>query len=208
MSDHALRIIFEPRSVAIIGASSDIRKRGNQVLAALKSSGFKGAIYPVNPKGGEIDETRVYRSVAELPEAPDLALVSLPAHLVPKAVEECGQRGIGAAVVLAVGFGESGPEGKALSAQVEDAIDRYGIRVVGPNTSGLLNLSLGLNLIGARGVREGGISLVVQSGNVALSFMNEATRRSQEGIAICVGVGNELDIGFHEYFDFFSYFLL
>lgn len=202
MSDHALRIIFEPRSVAIIGASSDIRKRGNQVLAALKSSGFKGAIYPVNPKGGEIDETRVYRSVAELPEAPDLALVSLPAHLVPKAVEECGQRGIGAAVVLAVGFGESGPEGKALSAQVEDAIDRYGIRVVGPNTSGLLNLSLGLNLIGARGVREGGISLVVQSGNVALSFMNEATRRSQEGIAICVGVGNELDIGFHEYFDF------
>ncbi len=199
---HPLDPIFRPRSLTVIGASADPRKRGNQVLRALVESGYQGAVYPVNPKGGEIDGAEVFRSLEDLPEAPDLALICLPAGAVPDSVAACGARGIRGAVVLAVGFGESGAEGAALADQLLQAARAGGVRVVGPNTSGILNLPFGLNLIGARGVRAGGLSLMVQSGNVALAFMNEVTARSQNGVAICVGVGNELDLGFHEYLDF------
>jgi len=199
---HPLDPIFRPRAVAVIGASADPRKRGYQVLGALAESGYRGAVYPVNPRGGEIDGAEVFRSLEELPETPDLALICLPAGAVPDSVAACGARGIRGAVVLAVGFGESGAEGAALADQLLQAARAGGVRVVGPNTSGILNLPFGLNLIGARGVRSGGLSLMVQSGNIALAFMNEVTARSQNGVAICVGVGNELDVGFHEYLDF------
>jgi acetyltransferase len=108
-------------------------------------------------------------------------------------------------VVLAVGFRESGDEGAELEDRLLEAARRHGVRVVGPNTSGILNLPYGLNLIGARGVRPGTLSLLVQSGNMALALMNEVTARSQEGIAIAVGVGNELDLGFHEYLDYLGH---
>jgi len=199
---HPLDPIFFPGSVAVVGASSDPRKRGFQVLRALRDSGFAGRVHPVNPRGGEILGMPVHASVAELPEAPDLALICTPAASVPDAVEACGARGARAVVVLAVGFRESGDEGTALEERLLQAARRHGVRVVGPNTSGILNLPFGLNLIGARDVRPGSLSLLVQSGNIALALMNEVTARSQEGIAVAVGVGNELDLGFHEYLDF------
>jgi acetate---CoA ligase (ADP-forming) len=89
-----------------------------------------------------------------------------------------------------------------LAGQLKAAALKHGIRVVGPNTSGTLHLPIGLNLIGARGVRAGGLALMVQSGNVALAFMNEVTARTQEGISVCVGVGNELDVRFDEHLDY------
>lgn len=202
---HPLQPIFRPRSVAVVGASTDPRKRGHQVLRALEESAFPGAVYPINPKGGEILGRTVYATLADTPEVPDLALICTPANTVPAAVEACGARGVRGAVVLAVGFRESGDEGAALEQALLEAARKHGVRVVGPNTSGILNLPYGLNLIGARGVRPGSISLLVQSGNMALALMNEVTARSHEGIAICVGVGNELDLGFHEYLDYLGH---
>lgn len=202
---HPLDPVLAPRSVAVVGASSDPRKRGFQVLRALRESGYPGAVYPVNPKGGKILDLTVHPSIEALPEAPDLALICTPADTVPDAVDACGRRGIRGAVVLAVGFRESGEQGAELEARLLAAARRHGIRVVGPNTSGILNLPLGLNLIGARGVRPGTLSLLVQSGNMALALMNEVTARSREGIGVCVGVGNELDLCFHEYLDFLAH---
>jgi acetyltransferase len=202
---HPLDAVLVPRSVAVIGASTDTKKRGFQVLRALRDSGFAGPVYPVNPKGGEIMGFTVYASVDAIPDTPDLALICTPAATVPDAVDACGRKGIRGAVVLAVGFRESGAEGAELERRLLEAARAHGVRVVGPNTSGILNLPLGLNLIGARGVRKGTISLLVQSGNMALALMNEVTARSQEGIAVCVGVGNELDLGFHEYLDFLGH---
>jgi len=198
----ALDAIFVPRSVVVVGASADPRKRGHQVLAALDEAGYAGRVYAVNPRGGEILGRRVHDSLESLPEAPDLALVCTPAATTPEIVAACGRRGVRGAVVLAVGFRESGPQGRELERRMMEAARGTAIRIVGPNTSGILNLPLGLNLIGARDVRAGTISLLVQSGNMALALMNEVTARTEEGISLCVGVGNEADLGFEDYLAF------
>ena len=194
--------IFEPRSIVVVGASTDPGKRGHQILRALGESGYGGQVHAVNPAGGTLLGHTLLRSLDELPEAVDLAVLCTPAATAPGLVRACGDRGVGGAVVLAVGFGESGSEGARLEAELAAAGRDSGVRVVGPNTSGLLNLLRGVNLIGARGVRPGGIALLVQSGNIALGLMNEITRRTALGISICCGLGNEVDVGFGEVLDF------
>lgn len=193
-----LDALLRPRSVAVVGASSDPSKRGHQVIPALREAGYGGDVYLVNPKGGEILGLPVAPSVAELPSAADLALVCTPAPTVPGILEACAERGIRGAVVLATGFGEAGADGAVLETRLREVARRTGVRVIGPNTSGILNMSLGLNLIGARDVRAGSLALLLQSGNVALALMTEITERTGAGISVCVGVGNETDVGFHE----------
>ena len=197
-----LEPIFEPRSIAVVGASAKPTKRGHQILRALGESGYAGPVYAVNRGGGSILGQPVYRSVEELPEAADLAVICTPALTAPDLVRACGERGIAGAVVLAVGFGESGADGVRLEARLRDAAREGGVRVVGPNTSGLLNLPGGVNLIGARGVRPGGIALLVQSGNIALDLMTQVTEQSGMGISICAGLGNEVDVGFGEVLEY------
>jgi acyl-CoA synthetase (NDP forming) len=196
-----LEPLLRPRSVAIIGASQEPTKRGHQAILALREAGYAGAVHPVNPRGGEILGLPVARSIEALPEAPDLALVCTPASTVPETLEACAAKGIGGAVVLALGFGEAGAEGLRLEERLREVVARTGIRVIGPNTSGLANLSIGLNLIGVRGLRPGRIALLGQSGNVLLGLMMESLQRPHGGLSICVGVGNEADVGFHELLD-------
>lgn len=198
----SLARLFEPRSVAIVGASANPIKRGHQILLALDASSYPGEIYAVNPRGGQILGRDAVPSVDDLPEGVDLAVLCTPAGSAPDLIRACGRRGVGGAVVLAVGFGESGAAGAALEADLAQAAEESGVRVIGPNTSGLLNLGTGLNLVGARGVRPGGIAILVQSGNVALALMTEATERSWEGVSVCLGVGNQLDVGFAEALDY------
>ncbi|MEE8580060.1 MAG: acetate--CoA ligase family protein [Myxococcota bacterium] len=194
--------ILEPRSVAVIGASRDSRKRGFQAVRGLLDSGFRGRIYPVNQNGGgELLGLPVARAVRELDETPDLAFVCTPASSVPGILLECAEKGIPGAVVSAVGFKESGGAGAALERELREVAARTEIRVVGPNTSGVLNTAIGLNLVGVKDVRPGTLGLLVQSGNVGLALMNEATSRGQ-GLSVYVGVGNEVDIAFHEYLDY------
>lgn len=194
--------IFEPRSIAVVGASTDPAKRGYQILRALGESGYAGRVHAVNPAGGKLLGHTLLRSLDELPEGVDLAVLCTPAATTPGLVRACGGRGVGSAIVLAVGFGEAGPEGAQLEAELAEAGRAAHVRVIGPNTSGLLNLPSGINLIGARGVRPGRIALLVQSGNIALGLMNEITRRSALGISICCGLGNEVDVGFGEVLEY------
>ncbi|MDA0329648.1 MAG: acetate--CoA ligase family protein [Gemmatimonadetes bacterium] len=195
---HSLDPILDPASVVVVGASADPAKRGYQILRALGESGYRGKVFAVNPRGGEILGREVFPSIEALPEPVDLAVLCTPAGAAPDLVRACGARGIAGAVVLAVGFGESGTAGRALEAELVAAGQASGVRIIGPNTSGLLNLPKGLNLIGARGIRPGGIALLVQSGNMALALMNEVTERSWAGISVCLGVGNAADVGFGE----------
>ena len=197
-----LRPILDPSSIAIIGASSDPTKRGHQALRALLESGFRGRIVPVHPAGGELLGLPVIRSPAELDSPPDLILVCTPASGVPGVLEEWGRAGARGAVVLASGFRETGEAGASLEDAIRRVTAETGIRVIGPNTSGILNVSLGLNLIGIRGVRAGSLALLVQSGNITLQLVTEAMSRTGQGFTYCIGVGNKIDIGFSEYIAF------
>ncbi len=195
--------ILNAQSVAVIGASKVETKRGFQTIRTLLEEKYGGKIYPVNPKERSILGLKCYGSVAEIDAPVDLALVVTPAATVPSVLEECGKKGVAGAVILAGGFGETGSGGRDLEAKVLAAARRHGIRLIGPNTSGMINLKDNLNLVGLRHAPKGDIALLSQSGNMALTLITEASVKSMKGFSYYVGVGNEADIKFHEYLEFF-----
>ena len=199
----ALDPVLNPRSIVIVGASNSPVKRGYQAIRKLREAGFAGEILGVNPKGGEVLGVTCYPSVESLPHATDLALICTPAQTVPALVDACGRKGIRGAVVLAGGFGESGEAGRQLEAEMVAAARRWGIRVIGPNTSGSFNATTGLNLVGYERLPLGRIGLLSQSGNMALTWVTEALARPWMGFSTYVGVGNEAEVGFHEYLEYF-----
>jgi acetate---CoA ligase (ADP-forming) len=188
-----------PRAVAIIGASTERTKRGYRAIESLQKAGFEGGIYPVNPRATEILGLRVHPDIASLPEGIDLALVCTAAATVPEILEQCGRKNIRGAVVLALGFGEGGEEGRKLEQRAVDAARTAGIRFIGPNTSGIFNAHCGLNLVGFSDLRAGGIGIISQSGNMALALATEGHLNGHVGFSTYIGVGNEADLRFHDY---------
>lgn len=191
--------IMEPDAVAVVGASTDETKRGHQAIETLQKGGYDGDIYPVNPNAEEIRGLKVYPTVSAIPGRVDLALIVTPAHVVPSVLEDCAATDLAGAVVIAVGFGEAGEDGAMLEAEIVSLARKHGIRLIGPNTSGMINVHRGLNLVGADTVPEGGLALLCQSGNMAISLFTEAATREGIGFSHYVGVGNEADLQFHEY---------
>ena len=199
----SLARIFNAESVAIIGASKNETKRGYQTIRTLLDEKYEGRIYPVNPKEKSILGFKCYRSVADIAEPIDVALVATPAKTLPSVLADCGKKGVKGAVVLAGGFGEIGSEGRRLEDDMVATAKKYKIRLIGPNTSGMLNLKDNLNLVGLKDAPRGNIALLTQSGNMALTLITEAKIKSRKGFSYYVGVGNEADIKFHEYLEFF-----
>jgi acyl-CoA synthetase (NDP forming) len=193
-----VQAVFAPRSIAVIGASADPSKRGHRVLTSLRTAGFEGAVYAVNPRGGSVDGIPLLSSVDDLPADVDLALVALPSTSVPDVVERLAERGVKAAVVLANGFRESGADGAALEERIASVLRRSTIRVVGPNTSGVINTMLGVNLVGVADVPPGPVSLIAQSGNMLLTAIEDVRASRGPGLHCYVGLGNQLDIGLAE----------
>jgi acyl-CoA synthetase (NDP forming) len=188
-----------PEAVAVIGASNEPTKRGFRAVQTLLKDGFAGSIYPINPRGSEVQGLRAYPDLAAVPGPIDLALVCTAAPTVPDIIEQCGRKGVAGAVVLALGFGESGTEGRALEARMLAAARRGNVRIVGPNTSGIFNTHCGLNFVGFADLRRGGIAIVSQSGNVALALVTEGQLNGHVGFSTYIGVGNESDLRFHDY---------
>jgi len=184
--------LSEPRSVAVIGASNDLSKWGGSLVRNLIDGGFAGAIYPVNGRGGSVLGLPAFASVAELPEAPDLALVAVKAEHVIAAVEQCGQRGVRAVLVVAAGFSEAGETGAEMEAELVETVRRWGITLIGPNCMGLLSLHSHLHAVGFLELRPqaGRLSIVSQSGNIGVQLVTRAERRGV-GIDKYVSVGNQ-----------------
>ena len=134
-----------------------------------------------------------------MPEPIDLALVCTAAPTVPDIIEQCGRKGVKGAVVLALGFSESGAEGCELEQRTIDAARSWHVRLIGPNTSGIFNAHCGLNFVGFADIRKGGIGIISQSGNVALALVTEGHLSGHVGFSTYIGVGNEADLRFHEY---------
>jgi acetate---CoA ligase (ADP-forming) len=195
--------ILNAKSVAIIGASKDETKRGYQTIRTLLDERYEGNIYPVNPKESSILGFKCYKNITDIKDSVDLALIATPARTLPFILAECGKKKVSGAVILAGGFGELGRKGKKLEDEVVAVAKKHHIRLIGPNTSGMMNLKENLNLVGLRGAPKGNIALLTQSGNMALTLFTEAKVKSRKGFTYYVGVGNEADIKFHEYLEFF-----
>ncbi len=184
--------LFAPRAVAVIGASDDPGKWGGSLLKNLIEGGFAGPIYPVNGRGGTARGLPAFRSIMELPEAPDLALVALGAAHVNGVIEQCGERGIPAALVVAAGFSEAGEEGATAEAQLVETAAAAGVTLIGPNCMGLVSTHSRLHAVGFLELRPqpGGLSIISQSGNIGVQLVTRAERRGV-GIDKYVSVGNQ-----------------
>ncbi|MFC1896284.1 acetate--CoA ligase family protein [Thermodesulfobacteriota bacterium] len=199
-----LNRILNAESVAIVGASKVDTKRGFQAIRTLLDEKFEGRIYPVNPKEKSIMGLHCYSKVSDIEGQVDLALITTPANTIQAVLEDCGKKGVAGAVIIAGGFGELGEEGRKVEEDLIKSAHKANVRIIGPNTSGMMNLKTNLNLVGLHDAPPGDIALVSQSGNMALSLFTEAGLKSREGFSYYVGVGNELDIRFHEYLEFFK----
>ena len=190
--------LFSPRAIAVIGASGDVRRIGGHSIKALKAAGYKGAIYPINPKYPELAGLACYPTIEAAPKPVDLAIIALPATAVPEAIRAAGRAGIRFAVVLTAGFRESGDEGVALEQEVAAAVRSSGVRIVGPNCQGMISVPSRVwavfgSIAEMTDLREGGVSCSFQSGGFGYAIVNLA---EQQGVGFrhCVSTGNETDI--------------
>ncbi|MFB1030658.1 MAG: CoA-binding protein, partial [Thauera sp.] len=194
-----LHDFLAPASIAIVGASADPTKRGYKAMVGLIKGDYRGRIYPINPKVPEILGVPTCATLDDVPGPIDLALICTPAKTLPGLLEECGRKGVKGAVILASGFRETGPEGARLEQQVLDAARAGGVRIIGPNTSGMFNLHHKVNLLDLRNARPGDIGFISQSGNMLLALVLEAEHNGHVGFSTYVGPGNQTDVGFNDY---------
>lgn len=200
-----LGALFEPRGIAVVGASADLGRIGGQPIFALTEFGYEGGVYPINPKYPEIRGLECYPAIADVPDPCDVALIAVPAKAVPQAILDCGDRGIPFAVVLSAGFREV-RGGDELQRRLDEAIERSGVRVIGPNCQGLLNIRRNVYCgFGApfqnRHPHSGGVALVTQSGGFGYAVLGLA-EAAGTGFNCVVSTGNEADIGTLDLIDY------
>ncbi|MBH5398756.1 acetate--CoA ligase family protein [Bradyrhizobium sp. CNPSo 4010] len=202
----AIERLIRPRSIAVIGASADPSKTSGRPVSYLQKHGFAGAIYPVNPKVAEIGGLACYPDIASLPDVPDVGLVLLGAERAHVAVRELSARGAAAAIVLASGFTETGAEGAARQQQLMQAAGS--MRLLGPNTIGLVNLTddIVLSASGALAMDHfpaGPVGLVSQSGGILGAILSRAAARGV-GLSKLVSTSNEADLELADFIDFLA----
>ena len=188
-----LDAILKPKSVAIIGASASPEKMGHEVLKNVIDSGFKGAVYPINPKADTILDLPCHKSVKDVAEAPDMAVIIIPARFVPQAVQECGEAGVKGAVIITGGFAEADEEGEELQKQVVEAAQKFNVRVIGPNCQGVNNPHHPLCASWPLLTYKGKIALLSQSGTVGAAMMDWLSE-DKLGTASFVSMGNRADV--------------
>lgn len=187
---HTLDAVFKPKSVAVVGASDTPGKVGYSVMSNITSSGFKGKIYPVNPKATEIFGCKVYKSVSDIPNEIDMVVVCIPANLVCALAEECGKKAVKSMVIISAGFKEVGGDGIKLEQEIVRIAQMYQMRVVGPNCLGVItnaNYSFAKN-----SPERGKIAMLSQSGAMATSLLDWSIGKL--GFSAFISLGNKADV--------------
>jgi len=194
--------IFHPKNVAVIGASEAAGSVGRTLLWNLVSSPFGGTVYPVNPKHASVLGIRTYPSIADVPDAVDLAVVATPASTVPEIIGQCADAGVKNAIVLSAGFREVGPAGRELEKQVLARARLTRMRIVGPNCLGVMNPMTGLNATFARGcARPGRIAFISQSGALCTAILDWSSAE-QVGFSAFASLGSMLDVDWGDVIDY------
>jgi len=201
MSTYRLDRLFQPRSVALIGASPRAGSLGRTILNNLREAGFGGPIHLVNPRYPEVDGIACVRALEDLESAPDLAIVTVPSQDVPGVVASAGAKGVAAAIVITAGLGH-GPGSLAEAMQL--AARRHGLRLVGPNCLGVLAPKAKLNAsFAARAAAPGDLALISQSGAIVAGLVEWAAQR-RVGFSGVVSLGDQVDVDFGDCLDYFA----
>lgn len=199
---HYLTPLFEPKSVAIVGASEREGSVGAVLIRNMLDAGYTGKLFAINPKHEEIFGLRAYKTVEEVPQRLDLAVIATPAATVPAIIESCGRAGVKAAVVISAGFSETGRNGAALERAVIDNARRHKVRLIGPNCLGIMRPGLGLNATFAvGGANPGSVGLISQSGALCTAILDWA-RPNNVGFSSVISLGASSDVDFGEILDY------
>jgi acetyltransferase len=188
--------IFRPRSVAVIGASRQRQTIGREILRNLVDFEFNGPVYPINPSAGVVNSMKAHASITDVPGPVDLAVITVPRQHVLSVIDQAGKKGVKGLVVITAGFKEVDSEGRALEEKVAKKLDKYGMRMVGPNCMGVINTeeSVRLNATFAASMPErGNVGFVSQSGALGEAILADANE-SGLGVAMFVSMGNKTDI--------------
>ncbi len=202
----AVNSVLAPASVAVIGASRRRATIGGELLQNIVAAGFDGAVYAVNEHGGQIGSLTAYRSVSELPEPVDLAVVIVPADRVMAVVRDCAALGVRAVVVISAGFAEIGGDGRRRQAELLNTCREAGIRLVGPNCLGVLNTSAAVRLnatFAPHQAAAGAIGFLSQSGGLGIAII-EAASRLGVGLSSFVSVGNKADLSSNDFLQYWE----
>jgi len=209
MGPHYLDKLIAPRAIAVFGASERADSVGQRVFANILAAGFKGKLYPINHKNGQIQGHTAYPDLSALTKDTggkpiDLAVIATPAPSVPDIIRQCGEHGVPTAVVLSAGFGEAGGEGKRLEHALLDEARRFGVRIVGPNCLGLMRPRIGLNAtFGHNNALPGKLALISQSGALCTAILDWA-ESNQVGFSAMVSLGDAADVDFGDLLDYLA----
>lgn len=198
----SLKPLFSPKSIAFVGASSQIKKWGNMLLSSTISGGFKGRIYPLNPRREQILGLKVYKTIADIPGDVDLAVVTIEASRILDLISQLKDKAIKHMLLITSGFSETGQQGKAMAKQVVKSAKESGILMIGPNTMGICNPHMNFYCTGIHvRPKAGSTAIISQSGNIGNQLLAFA---EQEGIGVrlFVGSGNEAMITVEDYLEF------
>jgi acetyltransferase len=192
--------LFEPKSLAIVGASADPAKWGNTLCRRLLGSGYRGRLYPINPTASKILRHRAYPSVLKVPDRLDQVIITTRASTVPSIVDECIAKRVKVIVIITSGFSEVGDKGRSLEREMVSRVRAAGIRLVGPNCMGTFSLQARLNTTNIAEIPSGNIAVVAQSGNIANSLIKHVLHDPSRpiGFSHIVTLGNQADVEFHD----------
>ncbi len=202
---HYLTSLFEPKTVAVIGASERENSVGSVIFRNILDSGYKGRLYPINPKHESIHGIAAYKSIEDIGARVELAVIATKPKTVPEIVEQCGRSGIRNIIIISAGFSESGHTGAALERKTMEIARSYGVRVLGPNCLGIIRPEIGLNATFARVTASvGNLALVSQSGAICSAVLDWAAS-NKVGFSSVISLGSTADVDFGEILDYLVY---
>lgn len=199
-----MELFFKPRSVAVIGASKNPKKDGNIILRNIINSDFAGEIYPVNPSADEVLEHKAYPAVSEIPGEVDLVVMIIPAKFCVQAMMDCAKKQVKAVIIEAMGFNEVGGEGKLLQEKIVNIAKECGIRVMGPNCTGIVSRDIATTFFPIRDVPRGNVTLIGQSGLLAAGMASDIVVNKSLNVNKICSIGNKCDVNENDLLGYFG----
>ncbi|MFX1568486.1 MAG: acetate--CoA ligase family protein [Promethearchaeota archaeon] len=197
-----ISFFFNPKSIAVVGASASEGKVGNTVLNNIINSGYNGKIFPINPKASEISQIPCYKSVLDVPEDIDIAIFVIPSKFVNNTAEECGRKGVKGLIIISAGFKEIGGKGVEREEELINLSKKYNMRILGPNCLGIIGLNYN-GSFAAETPKKGNIAMISQSGAMLTAMMDVSMNESY-GFSCNISLGNKSDLGAVDFIEYLA----